>query len=59
VYSTDTDQVFVQPKPHDCDFLKAALGDKEGHYEKQVETQTDPKTGKVNVYVSWNKVEGN
>jgi hypothetical protein len=56
---TDIDLVHVQSEPHDCDFSKAPLGDKECHFEKHVETQKDPKTGKVSVYVYWNKVEGN
>ena len=58
VYSTDADHVHVDAKPHDCDFSKAPLGDKECHFEKQVVTQRDSKTGKVSVYVYWNKVEG-
>jgi hypothetical protein len=59
VNGTDTDQVHIDAKPHDCDFSKAPLGDKECHFEKHVETQTDSKTGKVSVYVYWNKVEDN
>ncbi len=58
-YGTDSDQVHIEAEPHDCDFSKAPLGDKECHFEKQVETQTDSKTGKVSVYVFWNKVDGN
>jgi hypothetical protein len=58
-YDTDADHVIVRPKPRDCDFSKAPLGDKECHYEKHVEIQRDPKTGKVNVYVYWEKVGGN
>jgi hypothetical protein len=56
---TDSDHVVVQPEPHDCDFSKAPLGDKECHYEKKIETQTDSKTGKVSVSVYWNRVDGN
>lgn len=58
-YNTDTDQVHIEAEPHDCDFFKAPLGEKECHFVKQVETQTDSKTGKVSVYVYWNRVEGN
>lgn len=58
-YSTDTDQVHIEAEPHDCDFLKAPLGNKECHFEKLVETQQDSKTGKVSVYVHWSRVEGN
>ena len=58
-YDTDTEHVHMQAEPHDCDFLKAPLGYKECHYQRQVETEKDPKTGKTNVYIYWNKVEGN
>ena len=58
VNGTDIDLVHIQPEPHDCDFSKAPLGDKECHFEKQVVTQRDSKTGKLTVYIYWNKVEG-
>ena len=58
-YGTDTAHVFVQPEPHDCDFLTAPLGIKRCRYEKAISTDTDPKTGAVIVYVNWNKIENN
>jgi len=58
-YNTDVDQVHIEAEPRDCDFLKAPLGNKECHYEKQVDAQTDPKTGKVRVDIHWNRVERN
>jgi hypothetical protein len=57
---TDSAHVTIQSPPHDCAFSKAPLGDKGCHYEKQVVTQPDRQTGKVSVYVYWNKVvDGN
>ena len=58
-YNADSDHVHIQAEPHDCDFLKAPLGFKECHYQRQVEAQKDSKTGERNVYIYWNKVEGN
>lgn len=53
-YRTDQDKVHVEPKPHDCDFDKAPLGDKECHFKKVVTTGTV--NGKVPVYVTWQRV---
>src|SRR5438046_274287 len=38
-YSVDMDRVFMEPKPHDCDFIKAPLGMKHCHFDKSVVTQ--------------------
>jgi hypothetical protein len=54
-YETDQSNVYVEPKPHDCDFNKAPLGDKECHFEKVVTTGTA--NGKISVYVTWEKVQ--
>src|SRR5438552_5554129 len=35
-YSVSTDKVFVEPKPHGCDFDDAPLGNKHCHFEKEV-----------------------
>ncbi len=35
-YDTDEKHVRIEPKPHDCDFLHAPLGDKHCHYEKAI-----------------------
>jgi len=37
-YSVDPAQVTMEKKPTDCDFLRAPLGEKECHYERQVST---------------------
>ena len=57
INGTDSDHVFLENKPHDCDFLKAPLGDNNCHYDRRVSTEKDSKTDKVNVYISWDKVE--
>ena len=37
-YSVDYSEVHEDVRPHDCDFLKAPLGDKNCHYERTVST---------------------
>lgn len=59
-YNIPEKQVFVQPKPHGCDFNDAPLGNKHCHYEKSVDVirACDRPDCKVTtVYVSWRKVE--
>jgi hypothetical protein len=60
-YSVDMDKVFMEPQPHDCDFIKAPLGMKYCHYGKTVVTQPDqfPRgDGQVpGVYITWTKVQ--
>jgi hypothetical protein len=55
-YQTDINHVAVDRKPHDCDFDKAPIGNKECHYQRIVGTvkETD---GKTSVYAGWQKVE--
>jgi len=36
VYNVGRDKVFVAPRPHDCDWLSAPLGDKHCHYSPVV-----------------------
>jgi len=38
-YGSDWDAVTVDKKPHDCDWLTAPLGDKNCHYDAQVQVQ--------------------
>jgi hypothetical protein len=38
-YSLEYDQVTVDKKPHDCDWLRAPLGDKECKYNREVSVQ--------------------
>ena len=47
-------RVSVQPKPHDCEFMKAPLGDKNCHFDGVV-TRLQDKDGPY-VVVSWNRV---
>jgi hypothetical protein len=47
-------RVTIMPEPHDCDFSKAPLGDKECHYEKVV-TKSQDKQGDY-VIVDWQRV---
>jgi hypothetical protein len=39
-YSTDGSRVLKEPRPVDCDFLGAPIGDKGCHYTPEVSTQT-------------------
>jgi hypothetical protein len=55
-YHTDTDQVFYEGKPHDCDYDKAPFGNKECHFEKSVSVFKNDK-GVNQVYISWQKVQ--
>lgn len=55
--ATDTNRVHIEAEPSDCDFLKAPIGTKSCHFEKRVTTETDSTTGKVSVYVFWEKIE--
>jgi hypothetical protein len=50
----DPDRVTTIPKPHDCDFSKAPIGDKECHYEVVV-TKSQDKQGDY-VIVDWRRV---
>lgn len=58
-YNVPVDQVFVQAKPHGCDFADAPLGVKHCHYEKRVDVERacpGPDCRVTAVYVSWSKV---
>lgn len=50
----EPDRVTIMPEPHDCDFSKAPIGDKECHYEKVV-TRLQDKQGD-HVVVDWRRV---
>lgn len=48
-YDVPSDHVTVLKEPHDCDFLKAPIGSKECHFDKNVEVTKvgkDNKTGR-------------
>jgi hypothetical protein len=58
-YGVASGHVIIFPKPHDCDWEHAPLGDKACHYEKHVEL-LDPIPGyypHTEVYVTWRRVE--
>jgi hypothetical protein len=57
-YHVSQDQVFIEQKPHGCDFDDARLGNKHCHFEKRVDA-AKPCVGcpVTAVYVSWRKVE--
>ena len=57
LYSVDMNRVFVEPRPSDCDFSRAPIGDKGCHYEKVVTTEKGDTGKTTGVYVSWNKVK--
>jgi hypothetical protein len=49
MYSLDSSHVFIEPEPHDCDFVKSPLGDKECHFKKSVAFEKDDKGTVVNI----------
>jgi hypothetical protein len=49
-YETDSSNVIIEDKPHDCEWETAPLGAK--NYEKDV-TVTKDSAGKNSVYVTW------
>jgi hypothetical protein len=56
-YSLPEAKVYVQPKPHDCEWGKAPIGKKYCHFEKLVTPEKDDHGKVTEVYVSWQKVE--
>lgn len=56
-YDVSPDQVDVEPKPHDCEFMKAPVGNKYCHFEKEVDTVKDERGEITGVLVHWNKVK--
>jgi hypothetical protein len=56
-YSVPAEHVFIDPEPHDCEFMKAPIGNKYCHYEKVVVTSPEGSANPTDVYVTWNKVE--
>lgn len=53
-YNVNTSDVFIEIMPHDCDFDKAPLGNKECHFEKVI--TEDRSSGHRRIYISWEKV---
>lgn len=48
------ERVTVIPQPHDCDFSKAPIGDKECHYERVVSKSSDSRG--YYLIVDWRRV---
>jgi hypothetical protein len=55
VYSVDSDHVYVEDEPKDCDFIHAPIGDKGCRYHKQVTPLRDDKGKITSVSVTWEK----
>lgn len=57
-YNTDADHVYIDRKPHDCEFDKAPIGNKYCHFDKIVTTKNGDESVnyKTLVVVTWNKV---
>ena len=47
---------FIEKEPHDCDWDKAPIGNKECHFEKQVNVHKSSDGANDAVYVTWAKV---
>ncbi|MGD1073064.1 MAG: hypothetical protein ABSB15_23340 [Bryobacteraceae bacterium] len=56
-YTTPYSQVSKDKEPHDCDWLKAPLGDKECHFEIQVNTVRTARNAQGQPIVSFNEGE--
>jgi len=58
-YNTQSEYVVIDPKPHDCEFDKAPIGNKYCRFEKTVTTERKATAGWVFhtvVNVTWHKV---
>ena len=55
-YFVSPDKVDVEPKPHDCEFMKAPVGNK-CHFEKEVNVVKNERGEITGVLVTWNKVK--
>ena len=64
-YGVPESHVYILPKPTDCDWFRAPIGNKECHYEKQVIAEHVPQSGETtenikkvtDVLVTWEKKE--
>jgi hypothetical protein len=56
-YGLPDNKVFVQSKPHDCEWGKAPIGSKYCHFEKIVLTDKNEQGKVTAVYVNWEKVQ--
>jgi hypothetical protein len=53
--NVDPEKVTIIPKPHDCDFDKAPIGNKECHYEAVVTKDHDERG--YYVIINWRRVD--
>jgi hypothetical protein len=59
-YQLSKDRVFVQTKPHGCEYNDSPLGEKHCHYEKTVDVSRECPADNcrvTGVHVSWRRVE--
>jgi hypothetical protein len=49
--------IIIEDMPHNCDFLKAPIGDKGCHFEKDVAVTKDDAGRNSRVYVTWDRKE--
>jgi hypothetical protein len=57
-FKVPQEKVFIESKPHGCDFDDAPLGNKHCHFEKQVDASRSCTGCSVTaVYVRWRRVE--
>jgi len=56
LHSVPVHQVYINAKPHDCDFDRAPYGNKECHFEKLVQVEQDDHHRATAVIVDWVKV---
>lgn len=56
-YFVAPEKVDVEPKPHDCEFMNAPVGNKSCHFEKEVDVVRNERGEVTNVIVTWNKVQ--
>ena len=57
IYQVGRQHVHVEKEPKDCEWGHAPLGDKDCHYEKQVQTAKDTYGRVTSVLVTWEKVQ--
>lgn len=55
-YDVPSEKVYVQDKPHDCEWEKAPLGNKYCHFERRVAPSMNDKGVVTEVYINWDKV---
>lgn len=59
-YNLLEDDVFMDPKPKDCDFTAAPVGDKHCHFEQDLNVVREcltPNCPVKRIYVSWRKAK--